>query len=388
MIVAAIVALFMTVPGVLFPVQISAVFGLDTATTELAADFIFWMSWFNLAFAVNMIVGSALRAAGDVMTPLWLGVATNLVYLLTVYVFVYGAWGIPALGVKGAAIANGIAFSFAGLLLMWLWWRGKLVLGWRRIVFWEGERVRQLLHIGYPAGLEQLIFRIGFFLFLGIIGHYYGTAAYAAYGIGINVLSLCFVVGFGFSISGSTLVGQYLGARDTAGAIPSGWRSLWLVLGSMAAIGAVCTIFAEQIARFMIEDEEVVDLTISFIYIMGSVMPLMAVEFAIGGALRGAGDTRAPLRATLVGLLVMRCGLAIIFTFYEFSVVWIYGAIVGDYLAKAVMLLHRFYHGRWQTVIPNTPQPAAKTARVALPQWRGAVGPGAGWRLLSAAHVR
>jgi Na+-driven multidrug efflux pump len=215
--------------------------------------------------------------------------------------------------------------------------------------------MRRLLHIGYPAALEQGVFRVGFFVFLGIIGHYYGTAAFAAYGIGVNILSLCFVVGFGFSIAGSTLVGQNLGAGDHDGATESGWRSLRYALVSMVALGIAILAGARPLAGFMIDDPEVIAYTVAFIYILGAVQPLMAVEFALGGALRGAGDTRYPLKATMAGLLGMRCVLAVAFALAGFSVQWVYAALVGDYALKALMLTRRFRSGRWRTVVPADP---------------------------------
>ncbi len=73
-------------------------------------------------------------------------------------------------------------------------------------------------------------------------------------------------------------------------------------------------IFSEHIARFVIDDDEVVRLTVSFILIVGVAQPVMAIEFTLGGCLRGAGDTRFPLRTTLSGLVGARVGLAALFT--------------------------------------------------------------------------
>ena len=80
---------------------------------------------------------------------------------------------------------------------------------------------------------------------------------------------------------------------------------------------------------------------------------LMAVEFTLGGCLRGAGDTRFPLIATMVGLCGIRVGLAGVFVFLQFSVEWIYAALIGDYIVKAVMLLYRFHGSKWQQIFSN-----------------------------------
>ena len=87
-------------------------------------------------------------------------------------------------------------------------------------------------------------------------------------------------------------------------------------------------------------------------------MPLLAVEFTIGGSLRGAGDTRFPLMATFLGLIGMRCGLAALATYFGMPVFWVYAALIGDYLLKGVLLIGRFRSGRWVTAIRYRDQEA------------------------------
>jgi putative MATE family efflux protein len=212
------------------------------------------------------------------------------------------------------------------------------------------DRLRRLLHIGYPAGLEQAVWQGGFIAFLWIVA-LYGTAPYAAYGIGVTILSFSFVVGFGFSIAASTLVGQHLGARDPEGAARHGWRAMGLSIAAMAALGFTIVAVAESIASFMIDDPEVARLTVVFIYVLGAVQPLMAIEFALGGALRGAGDTRFPLVAVLSGLIGIRIPLAGIFAWQGLAVEWVFAALIADYLVKASLFTARFRSGRWKSVI-------------------------------------
>jgi len=151
-------------------------------------------------------------------------------------------------------------------------------------------------------------------------------------------------------------VGQALGADAQEEAMGSGWRALRLAMGSMTGVGIAIILAAEPIAAFMIDDPEVIAYTVSFVYILGAVQPLMAIEFALGGALRGAGDTRFPLKATMAGLLGMRCLLAVIFAALGLSVEWIYAALVGDYALKGWMLTRRFRSGRWRNLqLANTP---------------------------------
>jgi len=356
-----LVAFFITIFCFFNADHIAGVFGLGPETTREAAIFIKYLSVFNVAFATNLILSSALRAAGDTMTPLWIGALTNIVNIALVYLLVFGGMGIPALGVPGAAIANGLSILVGVIVLLMLWYGGKLRLdvGGRKSVAWI--RIRKLIDIGYPAAVEQFVFQLGFIAFLWLVA-YYGTAPFAAYGIGVQILSLSFVVGFGFSIAGSTLVGQYLGAGDPAEAERQGWRATGFAIASMVALSIIIIFFAEDIARFLIDDDEVVRLTVIFIYILGISQPLMAIEFSIGGCLRGAGDTKYPLFTTLVGLIGVRVGLAAAFTLFGFSVVWIYAALIGDYLVKAFLLLRRFKSGKWKRVFTESEAKYGKPA--------------------------
>jgi putative MATE family efflux protein len=347
-----VVAILLMLPCILFSQQIAGVFGLDEETTIQAGEFIRWLSYFNIAFAINMVLGAALRAAGDTRTPLWIGVITNLINIVLVYALVYGKFGLPQMGVPGAAIANGLSFLVGAIVLLILWQRRMLVIGVGGMSSLSKPRLKKLVNIGYPAGLEQLVFQMGFLAFLWLVAKY-GTAAFAAYGIGVQILSMSFVVGFGFSIAGATLVGQHLGAKDPVGARREGWRATKLAAISMVILGAVIVAAAPQIARFLIDDDEVVKLTVLFIFMLGVSQPLMAIEFTLGGCLRGAGDTRFPLVATLTGLIGVRVGLAFIFMMMDLPVEYIYGALIADYIVKAIMLIKRFESGKWQNILSD-----------------------------------
>lgn len=343
-------SLVLTLPGVLFADSLAGIFRLEPETIALSATFIRWLSVFNFALAINMALGAALRAAGDMITPLWIGALTNVVNVFCVYGLVFGAFGFPELGVAGAAIGNGTAFLFGAVVTIGLWWRGKLVVGVGRAGTITRDLMRRLLRIGYPAALEQAAWQGGFIAFMWIIA-LYGTAPFAAYGIGANILSFSFVVGFGFSIAASTLVGQHLGARDPEGATRSGWHAMGLSVAVMVVLAAIILSAAEPIARFLIDDPEVVRLTVVFIYVLGSVQALMAIEFSLGGALRGAGDTRFPFLTVICGLFGARLSLSALFWWLGWTAEWIFAALIADYAVKATMLTLRFRSGRWKTAI-------------------------------------
>ena len=349
LVLGLVLAVVLAIPCMLFADQLVGVFKLDAATLADAASFIRTICFFNLAFAVAMVIGSAMRAAGDTITPLWIGAFTNVVNVFLVYGMVFGRFGFPEMGVRGAALASGLAYTAGAVISLVMWLKGWLRIGVGTGVALTKRRVLQLFRIGLPAGIEQLIFQVGFVAFMYVVS-FYGTAPYAAYGIGVQLLSLSFVVGFGFAIAASTHVGQRLGAGDPEGAARSGWRAMWLSIASMTGVGALVIATANYTASLMIDDPEVIRLTVVFIYILGAVQPLMAIEAALGGALRGAGDTRFPMLTTLCGLVLVRGSVAALGAYLGLSVEWIFAALIADYIVKASMLVWRFKRDRWKSI--------------------------------------
>ena len=325
-------------------------FGLKNQALILSSDYLKAIAPFYVAFGCGMGLITALRAVGDVKTPLFIGVIMNLFAIFFMLVFVNGWLGFPEYGVLGAALGNGLSFVIGAVLLVVFWLSNQLAVRYSSIFDLDIIRVIEIFKVGLPAALEQVVFQIGITAFLILVA-YYGTEAYAAYGIGVQILSFSFVIGFGFSIAGATLVGQHLGAQNKDQAKRAGWGAMRLSIISMTFFGIVIVAFAEPLARFMIDNDEVVRLTVIFIWLLGSMQPLMAIEFSLGGALRGAGDTKTPLVITLTCLLFIRVFLAVIFFLLDASIEIIFSTLLADYIVKGFLYVSRFKSGRWMNVL-------------------------------------
>ena len=325
-------------------------FGLKDQALILSIEYLKAISPFYVGFGCGMGLITALRAVGDVKTPMVIGLIMNLFAIFFMLVFVNGWLGFPRYGVVGAALGNGVSFVIGAALLVVFWLSNQLPVRYSSIFYFDISRVKEIFQVGLPAAVEQLIFQIGITAFLILVA-FYGTEAYAAYGIGVQILSISFVIGFGFSIAGATLVGQHLGARNKEQAKRAGWGAMRLSIISMTFFGLVLTIFAEPLARFMIDNDDVVRLAVIFIWLLGSMQPLMAIEFSLGGALRGAGDTKTPLVITLTCLLFIRVFLAVIFFLLDARIEVIFSTLVADYVVKGFLYVARFRSDEWMNVL-------------------------------------
>lgn len=337
---------------------IVAMFHLDTDTAALAVAYIRPASLLNIVFTLMMTVATAFRAIGDVIRPLWFTAIGAITSVLASYALVNGAFGIPELGIAGIpwGTATGQAVIVLWFMAHWLMRRYVLTPDFKGAI--KPHRLNQLIKIGAPAALEQILIQMSFLLFMMLVSGY-GTAAFAAYGIGITILSITIVVGLGFGTASATLSGQRLGAHDPDGAIRSGWAAMRLAILGMTGLAILTYAFKGPLAALLSTDEAVRAHTEYFILILALIQPLMAIEFAIGGALRGAGDTRYPLFVTFSGMIVGRLSVGFLVQYVGWPVEAMYTVIIGDYTIKATLLVLRFRRLDWREMERHPHAPIA-----------------------------
>ena len=323
-----------------------AFLGLKGQALSMSVIYLKYLAPFLPLLAIGLSITTGFRSIGDVKTPLIISVIMNIIGVASMIILTHGYYGFNNYGVYGAAIGNGISFFCGALLSLIAWRSNRAKTKYSTLFVTDIPRIRNIFHVGLPAAAEQAVFQLGINAFLIIVAQY-GTTAYAAYGIGIQILAFSFVIGFGFSMAGASLVGQHMGAEDNLQAKRSAWSGMRLSISFMTIFGVFIILFAEKIVGFLIDDAEVIRLTVIFIWIMGSLQPLMAIEFSLGGALRGAGDTKSPLLITLTCLLLIRVLLAVIFLYLDADIVFIFATLIADYSVKAYLYVRTFRSEKW-----------------------------------------
>jgi len=290
---------------------------------------------------------------------------TNVLLLGLSFALTHGYWGLPQLGLRGAAIGTGIAYLIGTLIYGVVYYRSGYTLNARVKSFTERQLTRRLLKVATPAMLEQLLLQLSLIGFMWVLGRY-STAAFTAYGIGLSVFGVTLVFGIGFSVAGAALVGQQLGAGNKPLAIKYANNTLHISLAFMVAAGILLFLLSSTIANFLSTDPEVIELTTTVLRLMALAQPLLAFDFAVGGALRGAGDTKFTLLTTIVCYVFIRLFIAYVFLKLDLSINWILSVLLFDYSIKAILLYWRLKSLAWVDIlekneekIPLNPDPLA-----------------------------
>jgi len=289
-----------------------------------------------------------LQAAGDTKTPMWVSGICGSANLLLSWVLIYGRFGFPELGIVGAAIGTVTSFVLLPTLsiaVLTLRKRGFRLVGGSSL---DLTALKPVLRVAKAAYGEKLVFHTAFLIFAGYVGHL-GSVEMAANQVLIAIESLGFIVGGAFSIAGGALVAQKLGAERPDEAEACGWISTALGTGTLLCGSVLFIAFAKPLVSFVDPNPEVVALGVPCLLVAAVAQPFMAVADALSGSLRGAGDTRSPLLAALVGPCVVRLTLCWWLAFHlDLGLLGIWVGTTLDWMTRAAFLSLVFRRGDWK----------------------------------------
>ncbi|GAC1385003.1 MAG: MATE family efflux transporter [Herpetosiphon sp.] len=291
---------------------------------------------------------AALRGAGDTRTPLFVMLLINGINIGIAWTLVNGAAGIPALGLAGSAWAAAIARGVGGIVVVLALIRRKGALRLRQMPRPQAAMLKRILRIGLPTGGEQLAFQGALMIFARQIAGL-GTVAYAAHNTVLTIESVSFLPGLGFGVAATTLVGQWLGAKDPAAARTSTHASFWQGAAFMALMGLLFMVIPKTLLGFMVNDPQVVAAGAGPLRVVGMVQPLLAANFVYAGGLRGAGDTRYPLWVKLISPWLVRLPLALVLI-PSFGLFGAWVALSVDLAFQGVLSYWRFRGPTWERI--------------------------------------
>ncbi len=307
LLIGAAATLVLGCSGIFFSSPVARFMGADGRLLALTLDYLH-VTWYLFAAYVYLHLMSAIfQGVGDTRTPLKAMVGVNVLHVLLAIPLIFGMWGLPRLGVAGAALASGLSEGVGAAWLLFVATR-RGVFGARRSG-WSPEELWRTLRVGLPAMGERLLTHGMQVVYARIVIHF-GVAAYAAHQVGLNIESLSFLPGLGFAKAATALVGQRLGARDAEGARQSARQANLLGLGIMSVWGAAFVLFPSTWVGFFTPDPDVLAYSVPLMTVLGILQPPLAVAMVVSGALRGAGETPAVLGAAVLGGWCVRLPLA------------------------------------------------------------------------------
>ena len=311
-------------------------------------------------YASSAIFSAILRCMGNTKTPLVFNFSANLINLVFNFLLIYetrtvslfgAAVTVPGagLGVAGAAIASAIAWTFAGIMLLYI----GIHQGDRyQVRFREGFRpdatiIRKAVELGVPSALERATINLGQLAVTALVASI-GTVALAAHQIANTAEGLCYLPAYGISYASVALVGQSVGARDRESARAYGSLTAWTGAGMCAVLAALLYLGAPALASLFNSDAAVVAESARMLRIVCFAEPLFAVSIVLSSNLRGAHDVGYPMIVGLVCMWGVRIVLAPIFVHrFHLGLAGVWTAMSIDLMLRGVLCALRWHRGRW-----------------------------------------
>ncbi|MDA0989654.1 MAG: MATE family efflux transporter [Verrucomicrobia bacterium] len=287
------------------------------------------------------------------------------------YALIFGRFGCPAMGIKGAAIATVIGSGAGCVMLLVAYWapRTRVEYGTAATLRWDGAMMRQLLRFGFPSGVEFFMNMAAFNAFV-LSFHSYGEAAAAAITITLNWDLLAFLPLIGLGQAVTSMTGRYLGAEQPAivrRAALSGLKICGLYAVLMSAL-FVC--LPEPLVNLFARDADAyagaIPLAIQTLRLAAIYTIADGVLVVFDGALRGVGDTHWTMRTTVSLHWIMAIVSVLMIRVWQLAPVWAWTAFITFVLTLACLLAWRFLSGRWRGLdVLTVPGPAAVMTDVA-----------------------
>lgn len=332
--------------GLFFRREAAALLGAEPALIKLIDAYLFYIFLF-LPFSVGVdLLSAIMHGRGDTRTPMVAIIGVNLLHLGIAYALIYGHFGFPAMGVRGAAIAVGISEIFGAVfLLIRAFQKGFLHRTPLRL-----DLIRQVVRVGLPFCADRLVQQVAQMSYARAV-LVYGTVTYAAHQVGLAIEAFSFMAGSGFAIAAVTSVGQSIGASQYKRAKAENWEANRLAVLVMASMGIVFFFFPYLLLRLFTEDAEVVRLGTLFLKIVALIQIPLAITMVLSGSLKGAGDTRFLLTVTFVGAWLIRVPLAFYFSFVQpLGITYVWGVMVVDWFVRMTLTLLRYRSEKWQSI--------------------------------------
>ncbi|MFN2445658.1 MAG: MATE family efflux transporter [Vicinamibacterales bacterium] len=259
-----------------------------------------WSTVPLLFYAVCRRYLQATRAVTAVMIAL---ITANIINALGNWIFVYGHYGMPALGVRGSALATLCArlYMAASLIVSVVWYDVRRQTGlWRARRRIERVRLRRLVALGLPAA-GTITLEVGVFAAATALAGRLTPAATAAHQIALNIAAVSFMIPLGLASAGAVRVGHAIGAGRPRTAAAAGWSAI--ALGTLFMTGAAIGFVAvpRRLIGWFTLDPQVLDLGAALLLVAAVFQLFDGVQGVATGVLRGLGDTRTPMIANLAG---------------------------------------------------------------------------------------
>lgn len=332
------------------PAAILGIFTSDPAIVAEGMKYLEIIKYTFLLFIVTNVMMAALRCVETVNISFAISLLSLLVNVGINYCLIYGKFGFPEMGIRGAAIGT-LAARILELAIV-LWYTAcrdrKLRLFTNSFLKRDRQLGRDFVKVGAPVLLAQLIWAIAVPVQTAIMGHM-SSDAIAANSVATTFYQYLKVVAVAMSSATAVMIGSAVGKGDRK-RIKSDARTievLDLMIGLL--LGVLLFVLRRPLLGFYNISPEASRLALQMLALLSVVMVGMAYQMPVSmGIIRGGGDTRFPMILNIVSTWGIVMPLSFLSAFlWKWPVILVVLALQSDQLFKCIPVFFRMRSYKW-----------------------------------------
>jgi putative MATE family efflux protein len=333
-----------------FPAQALALYTTDPNVLALGSEYLRIYGWSFIFFTISFSYALVLRSVGEVRAPVAISIASLVLNALLSYILIFGALGLPALGVKGAAWAFLISRMLECVVLIVVTYRSNspiaATLG--EMLNFDLDFMVRVLKPVLPVALNELLWALGTTSYSAIYARI-GTDSIAAINIVSAIEMVAYILFWAMNGATAVLVGNAIGAGDEETAYRHGGRSLGLVMVGSMLVGALAYFSSGIVLSWYKVSPQVITNAQNILLVSCSLFWVRAMNGVnIVSIMRAGGDTRFAL--ILDGLIIWIVGvpLAWLGAFgFHFPVHLVYLCAMAEEIVKWIFGIQRYFSRKW-----------------------------------------
>ncbi len=338
--------------GWFFLDELLTILGAEGEAFSMAVDYgLIMMYGLPVMFATYTIF-TGMRSVANPKLSMYLMISSNILNIALDPFFIFGWAGLPAMGIKGAAIASVISYGLT-VIIGYILFSTGLTNVRLHLVGRESMSLRsawKILRIGIPSWLGSLSFSGARLLLTPIVASF-GMATVAAYGSGLQLFGFGIMVLVGFGLGLSSLIGHNLGAGKPERAKATADRALLIGVAVMAALGLFCLFGGRFYMDIFFDDPGTIAIGVEFLRIMAVSLPFFGLFIMLEQVHAGVGLNTPTMVVDIIHAWLFQLAPAFVVTQFlgmDQTAVWYTFAASGILSSTGFYWYYR--RGKWLTV--------------------------------------
>ncbi|WP_064092225.1 MATE family efflux transporter [Rossellomorea aquimaris] len=333
---------------VLFNEPILLSMDLPPSLIEEASTYLKIVGGFAFIQALIMTAGAIMRSYGYTKDAMYITIGMNIINVIGNYLFIFGPFGIPVLGVEGVALST-IGSRFIGFFVAILVISKRIpsALPFKKFFRIPITHVKSLLKIGIPSAGEHLSYNGSQMIITYFIASL-GTNALTTKVYTQNLMMFIFLFSVAISQGTQIMIGHMIGAKQFNSAYDRCLKSLKISIVISLIMAGIFSIAAEPLLSIFTDNKEIISLGKTLIYLTIILEPGRSFNLVVINSLRATGDVRFPVYMGILSMWGVSVTLSYVLGIWlGLGLIGIWISFIADEWLRGLIMLKRWRSKVW-----------------------------------------